>query len=59
MQDQNDQPDDECEYTAWNGNKHQPTQYPKSIKELTIIMSIDDARMHRPFIHFAAMRVGD
>ncbi len=46
MQDENDQPNHECEYPAGNSNKHQPTQYPKSIKEVTIIVSVDNARMY-------------
>lgn len=46
MQDENDQPNHECESAAGNSNKHKPTQYTKSVKELTIIMSVDNARMH-------------
>jgi hypothetical protein len=55
MQDENDQPNHECENAAGNCDKQQPTQHSESVKELAIILSINDARMHGSFVHLAAV----
>jgi len=44
---------------AGKSNKHQPTQYPKSVKNLAVIVPADDAGMYRAFIHAAAVCVSD
>ena len=44
---------------AGKSNKHQPTQYPKSVKKLAIIVSADDAGIDRAFIHAAVVCVSD
>ncbi len=55
MQDENDQPGNESKQTAGKSNEHQPTQYTEGIQELAIIVSSDNAGMHRALIHFAAV----
>ena len=59
VQDKNKQPNDECECTNGKSYKHQPTQYSESIKELTIIVAVDDAGVHRAFVHAAPKSVSD
>jgi hypothetical protein len=59
MQNENDQPSRECEQSAGDSNEHQPTQYPEGIKEVAIILSVDNAGMHRALVYFATVRVGD
>ena len=57
MKYENDQPNHQCECAARKRNKHQPTQHPERIKKLAIIVSSDDAGMHRALIHLAAVRI--
>ena len=59
MEDENDQPNDERKYTSGKSNKHEPTQHPERIKKVSIILSVDDAGMHRAFIYFASVCVRD
>jgi hypothetical protein len=59
MQDENDQPNHERAEPAGNSNKHQPAQHTQRIQKVAVILSVDDARMHRSFIHFAAVGICD
>jgi hypothetical protein len=59
MEDENHQPGHQCEYAAGKSNKRQPTQYPKRVKKLAVIVPADDAGMHRAFIHAVAVCVSD
>ena len=59
MKNENDQPNDEREYTSGKSNKHEPTQHAERIKKVSIILSIDDAGMHRAFIDFASICASD
>ncbi len=57
MEGENEEPKDEREYATGKSNKHQPTQYAERIKKLAVIVSFNDAGMHRAFIHFTAVRI--
>jgi hypothetical protein len=59
MNQKNDQPKNERECSGWQRDEHQPAHHTKSIKQLAVIFSVDHARMHRAFIHAAAMCVSD
>ena len=59
MNNKNDQPKNECEYSGWQGDEHQPAHHTKGIMQLPIVFSIDHAGVHRSFIHAAAVRVSD
>src|ERR1043166_9646639 len=50
MKDEENQPTNECNQATGNRDEHKPTHHTQLIKELAVIVSVDDARMHRPFI---------
>src|ERR1044071_1064519 len=59
MQNEENQPANKCYQTAWNSEEHEPAHYTERIKELAVIVSVDDAWMHRAFIHFASVCIRD
>jgi hypothetical protein len=59
MENQKDEPANECEKARGKSNQHEPTQNAKRIEKLTIILPVDDARMYRAFIHFAPVGIRD
>src|SRR5262249_7418597 len=59
MEDEENQPTNECNQTAGNSDEHEPTHHTEGIKELAVIVSVDDTRMYRAFVHLAPVRVRD
>ena len=59
MKNQKDEPADECKQARGKRNQHEPTHHTERIKKLAAIVSVDDARMHRTFVHFASVGIGD
>src|SRR4030095_10538113 len=59
MENEENQPTNKCNQTAGNSDEHEPTHHTEGIKELAVIVSVDDTRMHRAFVHFAPVRVRD
>lgn len=59
MQNEENQPTNKCDQTAGNGDEHEPTHYTERIELFAVIMSVDDARMHGAFVHFAPVRICD
>src|SRR5438067_10348878 len=59
MENQKDEPADECEQARGKSNQHEPTHHTERIKKLAIIVSVNDAWMRRAFVYFASVRIGD
>ena len=59
MKKQHNQPKNEREQAGRQGNEHQPAHHAERIKQVAVIFPIDQAGMHRAFIHSAAVRVSD
>ena len=57
MENQKNQPTGKCDQATRNGNEHEPSHHAELIKKLAVVVSIDDARMHRAFIHLAAVSI--
>ena len=59
MENQENQPTNKCNQAAGNRNEHEPAHHAERIEKLAVIVSVDDARMHRPFVDLASIRIGD
>ena len=59
MENQKDEPADECEQARGKSNQHEPTHHTERINKLAIIVSVNDAWMRRAFVYLAPVRVRD
>ena len=59
MKNKHDQPRRESRRAGGKGDEHKPAHHAEGIKQLPIIFAADHARMHRPFVNPAAMRIGN
>ena len=59
MKNKHDQPRRESQRAGGKGDEHKPAHHAERIKQLPVIFAADHARMHRPFVNSAAMRIGN
>src|SRR4029434_9017132 len=59
MENEENQPTNKCNQTAGDRDEHETTHHTEGIKELAVIVSVDDTRMRRAFIHLAPVRICD
>jgi hypothetical protein len=51
MENEENQPASECNQTPGNGDEHEPTHHTERVKELAVIVSIDNARTLSSTLH--------